>query len=70
MGVIGYEGEVFFDISEPYGTTRKLMDNSRLNSLCWEGVAVLNEGFFQTYKGNLSEIILGRGTANKTIEWQ
>lgn len=33
--VIGYQGEISFDISRPDGVPRKLMDSSRLNNLGW-----------------------------------
>lgn len=48
--VIGYEGELVFDVSKPDGTMRKLMDVSRLKDLGWEASISLEEGLADTYK--------------------
>jgi GDP-L-fucose synthase len=62
--VIGYEGEVVFDLSKPDGTLRKLMDSSRLNKLGWNSTINLEDGLRSTYnwylrsekEGSLREI--------------
>ncbi|MFA0542211.1 GDP-L-fucose synthase family protein [Vibrio sp. 10N.222.52.B7] len=48
--VIGFEGEIEFDITKPDGTPRKLMDVSRLKSLGWEAETSLEEGLTITYQ--------------------
>lgn len=47
--VVGYEGLISFDLSKPDGTSRKLMDVSRLKSLGWQYQIPLKEGLAQTY---------------------
>ena len=48
--VVGFEGEVVFDISKPDGTPRKLMDVSRLASLGWKYKVELETGLRSTYQ--------------------
>jgi GDP-L-fucose synthase len=48
-GVVGYQGEIEFDVSKPDGTPRKLMDSSRLNSLGWSASVELKEGLTLVY---------------------
>jgi GDP-L-fucose synthase len=48
--VIGYQGEIIFDISKPDGTPRKLMDVSRLERLGWKAKMSLEDGLMYTYK--------------------
>jgi GDP-L-fucose synthase len=53
--IVGYEGEVVWDVTKPDGTPRKLMDVSKINNMGWKaridlesGVsAVYNEKFLQ-----------------------
>jgi GDP-L-fucose synthase len=45
---VGYEGELVFDISKPDGTPRKLLDNSKINSLGWSARIKLREGIKRT----------------------
>lgn len=47
--VVGYEGLISFDLSKPDGTSRKLMDVSRLKSLGWQYQISLKQGLAQTY---------------------
>jgi GDP-L-fucose synthase len=42
--VIGYEGELVYDITKPDGMLRKLMDNTRLKNLGWTKTTNLEEG--------------------------
>lgn len=48
--VIGYSGEVVFDINKPDGTIRKLMDSSRLNRLGWNARLTLIDGLRLAYQ--------------------
>ena len=48
--IVGYEGEIVFDLTKPDGTTRKLLDVSKLNRLGWKHNYELREGLTTTYK--------------------
>ena len=48
--VIGFKGEVQWDISKPDGTPRKLLDVSQINALMWTACTSLESGIRQTYK--------------------
>jgi GDP-L-fucose synthase len=47
--VVGYKGNITFDITRPDGTMRKLLDTSRLNELGWKPKTELIEGLRRTY---------------------
>lgn len=47
--VVGYSGEIVFDSTKPNGTLRKLLDNSKINSLGWEKSINLKEGIMLAY---------------------
>lgn len=47
---IGYVGEVFFDVTRPDGTPRKLMSVDRLTSLGWRPIVSLPEGLSRVVK--------------------
>jgi GDP-L-fucose synthase len=48
--VVGFEGELTFDITKPDGAPRKLIDVSRLADIGWEYTTELKEGLKKTYK--------------------
>ena len=47
--VIGYAGTIAFDPSKPDGSTRKLMDSTRLNTLGWRAKVGLAAGLEKAY---------------------
>ena len=47
--VIGFEGELVFDTSQPDGTPRKLMDVSKLHSKGWKHQVELEQGIRMVY---------------------
>ena len=47
--VVGYTGEISFDVTKPDGTMRKLMDVSRLTSLGWRAKTPLIDGLKMAY---------------------
>lgn len=47
--VVGYGGQIAYDISMPDGTPRKLLDTSRLSALGWRPQIGLRQGIQQTY---------------------
>jgi GDP-L-fucose synthase len=48
--VLGFRGELIFDSSKPDGTSRKLMDSSRLRSLGWRPKINLEQGIRAAYR--------------------
>lgn len=55
---VGFQGEVFFDVSKPDGTMRKLIDVSKLHSLGWTHKVEIEDGvqkLFEWYKASLAE---------------
>lgn len=52
--VVGFSGKLVFDPSKPDGTTRKLLDVSRLASLGWTSTIPLREGIEETYRWYLT----------------
>lgn len=48
--VVGYRGEIIWDITKPDGTPRKLLDVSKLHTLGWGHSISLNDGISSTYK--------------------
>ena len=55
--VVGFEGELVFDTSQPDGTPRKLMDVSKLNSKGWHYQVELEQGIrlvYEDFKHNYS----------------
>lgn len=48
--VIGYDGEIHWDMTKPDGAPRKLMDVSRLQRMGWKAQVSLEEGLTKTYR--------------------
>lgn len=48
--VVGFKGQVSFDATKPDGTSRKLMDVSRLERLGWKASITLEEGLTNAYQ--------------------
>ncbi len=49
--IIGFEGEIRFDLSKPDGTPRKLLDISKLKVLNWNPEVSLKDGIRKVYEG-------------------
>lgn len=47
--VVGFTGELAFDLNKPDGTPRKLLDVARINQLGWRAWTSLREGLEKTY---------------------
>jgi GDP-L-fucose synthase len=47
--VLGYKGDLVFDITKPDGTPRKLMNVDRLHALGWHHTTSLEQGIGQTW---------------------
>ena len=54
VSMVGYKGEIFFDLNKPDGTPRKLMDTSKINNLGWRSKIKLEEGIKKTLSETLN----------------
>ncbi|MGK5088315.1 GDP-L-fucose synthase [Bdellovibrionota bacterium FG-2] len=57
--VVGFKGDIIFDLSRPDGTPRKCMDNSRLQALGWKPKISFEEGLARTYEWAVANGKLG-----------
>ncbi|MAJ89905.1 MAG: GDP-fucose synthetase [Flavobacteriales bacterium] len=53
---IGHQGEIIWDSSKPDGTSRKLLDVSKMKAIGWTYSTDLDEGIEKTYKWFLENI--------------
>lgn len=53
---VGFEGKIQNDLSKPDGTSKKLMDPSKMRDYGWTPTVPLNEGLKKAYHSFLSEI--------------
>ncbi len=54
--VIGYRGDVIFDVSKSDGAPRKLLDSHKLNSLGWRPNISLEDGLADAYQDYLRQL--------------
>jgi len=54
--VVGFSGDIVYDVHKPDGAPRKLMDVKRLKALGWQAKIPLKEGLSKTYQWYLREI--------------
>ncbi|MBA4406667.1 GDP-fucose synthetase [bacterium] len=57
--IVGYQGEIKFDVSKPDGTPRKLLDVTLLNELGWKYTTSLEEGIKKAYEWYLKNVVKG-----------
>ena len=55
--VVGYEGEILWDISKPNGTPRKLLDVSKATGSGWTYQTELEDGIRLSYEDFLNNPI-------------
>lgn len=55
-GVIGFEGDIYFNLEMPDGTPRKLLDVSKLKKFGWQYKTELVDGIKKTYLDYLSRV--------------
>ena len=48
--IVGFKGEIQFDVSKPDGSPRKWMDSSKLNTLGWQASVSLTKGLALAYE--------------------
>lgn len=53
--IIGFDGEILWDISKPDGTPRKLLDSTKINLLGWRQEHSLEDGLQITYRWFLNK---------------
>lgn len=56
--VVGYEGNIVFDITKPDGTPRKLLDVSRLEKAGWKYKMELKNGIKEVYKWFIENVAI------------
>jgi GDP-L-fucose synthase len=54
--IVGFEGQIIFDVTKPDGTPRKLMDVSKLAKLGWSASIKLEDGLSQALKSFLATV--------------
>jgi GDP-L-fucose synthase len=54
--VVGFSGELTFDVSKPDGAPRKLLDTSKINTLGWRAQTPLRMGLKKTYDWYLKNL--------------
>lgn len=54
--IVGFEGELIFDVSKPDGTYQKLMDSKKLNTLGWKPNINLESGIKSVYRHYLNQL--------------
>lgn len=57
--VVGYGGEIRFDLNKPDGSPRKLLDTGRIRALGWRPKISLREGIEKTYRWYKSQVESG-----------
>ena len=55
--IVGFKGRLAFDLSNPDGTPRKLLDSSRLMALGWTPQTSLREGLMRAYRDFSENVI-------------
>jgi len=48
-GIVGFEGEIIYDLTKPDGTPRKLLDVTKIHKYGWRHQIELEDGLRQTY---------------------
>lgn len=56
--LVGFVGEIEFDLSKPDGTPRKLLDNARINALGWRPRISLRDGLSEVLSKELAHLSL------------
>lgn len=55
--VVGFKGEIFFDVTRPDGTPRKLLNVNKLSTLGWVAKTDLEDGIRKTYDWYLRKVV-------------
>lgn len=55
--IVGYKGEIQWDVTKPNGTPRKLLDTSKIQAMEWNYKTDLNVGIRLTYEDFLRSVV-------------
>jgi GDP-L-fucose synthase len=55
--IVGFQGELNWDVSKPNGTPRKVLNVDKIKSLGWEPVTNLRDGILKTYQWYLQNML-------------
>ena len=58
MDVVGFEGEIVFDTTQPDGTPRKLLNTNRMKKLGWKAKTTLKKGIIKSYDDFLNKNLI------------
>lgn len=58
--IVGFEGELLFDMTKPDGTPRKVLDITKIKKLGWTPKIGINKGIRQTYEWYAGSEVGGR----------
>jgi GDP-L-fucose synthase len=56
--VVGFEGELIFNVEQPEGTPRKLLDVRRINEMGWTSKISLRDGLENTFNWYLEHVVI------------
>lgn len=65
--VVGYPGEIYFDVTKPDGTPRKVLDVGRMKTLGWEPQTTLRDGLMRAYQWALAHDAFCRVDAGREL---
>ncbi|WBO84971.1 GDP-L-fucose synthase family protein [Hymenobacter yonginensis] len=65
--VTGYTGAIYYDISKPDGTPRKLLDVSKMQALGWHYSIGLREGIESVYTSTYTQMLTRKGSTKDSI---
>lgn len=58
--IIGYRGEIVFDVGKPDGTMQKLLDCQKLKNLGWQASIDLKKGIERTYRWYCEQYVIDK----------
>ena len=57
MNVVGFKGDIVFDVTKPNGTPRKLLNVQRMSELGWRAQTSLREGITKAYADYIANVL-------------
>jgi GDP-L-fucose synthase len=56
--IVGYKGEIVYNLNKPDGVMQKLLDCSKMNDLGWQPQIEFTEGLKMMYKWAVNEVFV------------